>query len=361
MMPHPLQTEPSHLGRVVRFDDFPISWAGENPFGDGYCLGSEDGRYRLLTTDLLPKTPGQVSPSGESVNGIAFTNRFMAVSTRCEVSFLDLDPRFARERPFIFEGGAHGVLATSAGGFVAPLGVNGLLRVPVLNDSEARTMINKAPDASFNFYQLATLHGDGTRDFIAAAARRDGIVTLELNSESNNGRPDSFPYFRAPDVDFVGVCSLGSREWPFSVAGLGRDGTIHLIRNIVGKQPPSTCRISNLQGACYSIVHLDGHLFVLTNKALYVLPGLAARFLEGSAGSEPDPVAMIEMNAVDIYATRREILIEMGDHLRIATAEELIQHSGSANGLTDSGPKLSPVEMPWKIDSALVSTQERAA
>jgi hypothetical protein len=334
--------ETSKLGKVIQFGDFDISWAGANPFGEGYCFGSEDGRFRILTTDGLGTLPEQVIPSCESVNGIAFVGWFMAVSTRCEVVFRDLDPRSSKNGTNTYKGGAHGILATSAGGFVAPLGVNGLLRVPEIGDTEVRFLVNAIRDNP-NLYQLALLHGNGTRDFIAAAARKDGIYTFDLNSEINNGRPGPSVYFRDPRLDIVSLCSLGSRDWPYSLAGLGTDGSVLLFRDIQAKEQPARFRISNMLGSPYTILQSQGHLFVLTSEALYSCANIAKKFLAREINCGLDLAGVEELRAVDVYAVGDEILVEMADHVLIAKVDTLISETSSFRDESRNDSKLEPV------------------
>lgn len=349
------------FGKTIHFDDFEISWAGANPVGGGYCFGSEDGRFRILATNGQVSPTKQVTTSDESVNGVAFSGRFMAVSTRCEIVFHDLDPRFREARPYIYNGGAHGVLATSAGGFVAPLGMNGLLRVPEIGDTEARFLVNTIRDNRINLYQIALLHGDGKRDFIAAAARDDGIHTFDLNSEVNAGRPSSAVYFKGPGLDVVSLCSLESRDHPFSLAALGRDGSVHLFRDIQAREEPSSLRLDDLLGSPYSILHSQGHLFILTSKGFYACPNLASQFLAGNLGGGLDPVRKWELRAVDIYAIGDEIAIEMANHLLVAKANDLISEPAPIVNTSSQGMKLEPVHPLWTIDRAIATESIVAA
>jgi WD40 repeat protein len=348
----------SNLGETIQFEDFEISWAGANPFGDGYCFGSDDGRFRIMTAEGLATQPKKVTISDESVNSIAFAGpgrRFMAVSTRCEVVVNDLDPRFSKDGPYIYNGGAHGVIATSAGGFVAPLGVNGLLRVPEIGDTEARFLVNTIGDKRINLYQLALLHGDGSRDFIAAAARKDGIHTFDLNSEIDNGRPGSSVFYKVPGLDIVSLCSLDSPDWPYSLAALGTDGSIHLFRDIQAREQPMSLRLEDMLGSPYTILHLKGHLFILTNKAFYSCPNLAEQFLDDRIGHTRERVRKEEFGAVDVYAVDDEILIEMADHLLIAKVDTLISGSGPLGDVSSNGLMLESINNQGTFSSAQIA------
>ncbi len=316
---------------------------------EGIASAPRTAVFEILTTDGLVSPTKQVTTSDESVNGVAFSGRFMAVSTRCEVVFHDLDPRFSEARPYLFNGGAHGILATSAGGFVAPLGMHGLLRVPEIGDLEARFLVNTIRDNPINLYQLALLHGDGTRDFIAAAARDDGIHTFDLNSEVNAGRPSSAVYFKVPGLDVVSLCSLESRDHPFSLAALGSDGSVHLFRDIQAREQPSSLRLDDLLGSPYSILHSKGHLFILTSKGFYSCPNLASQFLAKDLGGGLDRVKKLELRAVNIYAIDDEIAIEMANYLLVAKVNDLISEPAPIMNTSSNGLKLEPVHHRWTI------------
>jgi hypothetical protein len=341
------QIDALKLGKTIQFDDFDISWAGANPFGGGYCFGSDDGRFRTLLPDGVSTQPIQVTNLDEAVNGIAFSDRFMAVSNRCEVVFRDLDPQFNHLSPATYRGGAFHVLATSAGGFVAPLGVNGLLRVPEVGDSETRFLVNTFPDKSANLYQLALLHGDGTRDFIGSAARKDGIYTFELNSEVDGGRPGSSVYYKSPGLDIVSVCSLDAPDWPNSLASVAGDGSIHLFRDIRAREEPASFRIDEMLGWPYTILHAKGHLFVLTSRAIYACPNLAAHFLDGNLDHNWERVKKIELRAVDLYVAGEEILIEMANHVIVAEVDEFVSLTSSAHDATAIPSRIESIRSSW--------------
>ena len=83
-LPQPFAVEPPASG-------FVVCWAASNPFGQGFFFGSEDGQ--LLLTDeegraLRHPFPG--STSGEAVNGIAGFGKWLAVTTRQDVTLWTL-------------------------------------------------------------------------------------------------------------------------------------------------------------------------------------------------------------------------------------------------------------------------------
>jgi hypothetical protein len=318
--------------RYFRFQDFEVSWAGTHPLIEGYCLGSEDGRFKLISTTGSEMRTAQLVDSGEAINGIAFSGNVIAASTRCEVVFHNPNPIAESDGSgfYPYDGGAHGVLATSAGGFVAPLGTGGLLRAPMV-DGQLHPVANMIRDKEVDLYKLVSLYGDGERDVIAAASRRDGIFTFDLVSSVNDGRPNSGPYYKAPELDVVDLCSFDSPNWPFAIAALGADGSLHLFHDIMGKQQPISFRLNGLIGAFYAILHSQGHVFVLTSKAFYTFPNLASQFLGASIGDEILDIRVEYLSAVDAYIARDEILIVMADGVRVESIASLASGTNSAS------------------------------
>jgi hypothetical protein len=346
----------------IRFPDFEVSWAGIHPSIDGYCFGSDDGRFRMAWSDGFVTSTRKLVDSGEAINGIAFSGKVTAASTRCEVVFHNPVPDSEGGGISTYNGGAHGVLATSAGGFVAPLGRDGLLRATLVEGAELRMFVDGFRDDPVNFYKLAHLHGDGARDVIAAATRRDGISTFDLVANINNGRPGSSHYFKAPGLDVVDLCSLDSHEWPFAIAALGADGAIHLFRDILGQEQPMSLRLDDLIGASYTILHSQGHIFLLTSKAFYTFPNLASLFLGNSLGDRRGQACKEEMMAVDAYVSRDEILIVMGDEVRVASVVSLASGSSSSSEPSSgTGSTLNIIEAPGMFSPGPDFSQERAA
>src|SRR5258708_4950977 len=90
-----------------------VTWAGANPFHEGLCFGFDNGTLVYLSEKTGKSTSHQqFSPSGEAINGVAAIGAdSLAVSTRADVSFIQLDPKRNSARA-VFRGGAHGVIAT---------------------------------------------------------------------------------------------------------------------------------------------------------------------------------------------------------------------------------------------------------
>ncbi len=340
-------------GRRIHFEDFEISWAGENPLNGEIYLGSYDGRCKSFDR---PASSAPLSPSGEAVNGMAFSalpETAVAVSTRSDVTFLVPDGRGDWHRAD-YDGGAHGVIATSSGGFIAPLGRNGLLTMkPVRGAGQilGRFQIDVAGN-TINFYKLARCSGDGTKDLIVAAARKDGFAIIEVNASEDRIELGLSHFLRNPGLDIVDICSLASPDWPRAVAWLGVDRSIHLSRDILQARPFKSLQIDGLRGKAYTVLHDRGHLFLLTSEAVYGFPDLASRFLSGEMrGDSLTVYSHYSKEYDDIYLHQNHLFLgKHGDIYRVPSESFPIGRDPES-WQENSEPKSEFVEVPWERSS----------
>ena len=320
-VPHPIITT---KGYKLDFPDFDISWVGRDPSNSLLYFGSENGHIRIVSDlDPLRRFTHPFDSHGESINGIAFNGPWIAASTRCEVIFMKPSLEEGGRQPRIYDGGAHGVTASSAGGFVAPLGFNGLLVMTPGVGFNLSVSITKPFGVEIDFYKIAHLTGDGRVDFFAIAARKGGLIGLNVSPHSIASRSNEGHSFHAPGLDIVDICSLESPDWPRAVAALGADRSIHLCKDLAAGQHPQELRLSGLQGAAYSILGDKNHLFVLTSKYIYAFPHLASRFLQSEDLSGPILSRVLPIKAVDVYKSQGELFIILPDHVLAIPIEEV--------------------------------------
>src|SRR5437773_12167296 len=101
-------------GRLLQIPGAEITWAGEWPWTDSFCFGTEDGGivyYKNAGSGEVEER--RLAVAEEAINGVAFWNDFLGVSTRSEVSLYRLRPSgddidFVTGAPR----GAHGILVT---------------------------------------------------------------------------------------------------------------------------------------------------------------------------------------------------------------------------------------------------------
>jgi hypothetical protein len=294
----------------IRLPGFDAAWAGEIPGKDGFCFGSTDGRlwFTQISTPIPGAKPIKVASSGESVTGVAFWDNFMAVSTPNEIviQYHNHDKKEAKEATI--EVGAHEILATRSGRFLAPIGIGGLLEIKPDPNVNAFPNLHAPKGRVLNFYSAVLFPGDCT-EVIACATRRDGITLVTLPQEESGGKVRVIP---CEGVDVVDVCALNHPNWPLAVAAIGLDCSVFLMKNALEGVGLLALRFVGMKGNAYRILSAGGNLFVLTSEFLYVLSGLGRRYLQEDDLGGATPVRAIPLRAVDFFlAYDRWLLIIM--------------------------------------------------
>jgi hypothetical protein len=286
-----------------------VTWVGEFPFvEDAICLGTEKGL--LFAMDQNGKyliNPQRVSPSSDTINGIAFSNlgspHVMAASTPTEISIAEWNSEMGSAGSrFIYNGGAHGVAASPGRGFVAPLGPGRLLHINMNNPPLYRCEEIRCDARDVFFYKVALLTRAAVdSDIVAVAGRSGGLMSLHLKATSRNG---TLGAFRAPGVDIIDICAIGDTQNPNAVAGLALDSSLHLTTDISNESvQPLTLRFSQISGAGYSIRSINGDIFVMTEIGLYAIRNLARDFLANSNVGGISMVRYFKCAAFDLCVT----------------------------------------------------------
>lgn len=295
----------------ISLPNFEISWAGGNPFGPGYWLGSEGGRIQI-TGFVNPEWAGPyaVSPSGDAVNGMAFADDLWAVSTRSEVVFLNVPyTGEGHVEQAVFHGGAHGVVSTQSGSIVASLGKRGILSTGPKSAAIQRVQALRPADDALNIYRVVSLMSPGRGEVLACAGRQGGIAALLLNGADGGGFGQKL---QPPGMDFIDVAALGVDGYPLSIVALGLDCSICLVRDLLGDRNTNRLRFNPVGERGFRVLCAEGHVFLLTNKRLYSFVNLAARFLDGDAFAHPTTVRWLDIEAVDAsLAFDRTLLVVM--------------------------------------------------
>jgi hypothetical protein len=300
----------------IRLRDFEICWAGPNPVGPGFCFGSEDG-WLLFTDDdgAAPSHPVKGTLSGEAVNGVAGLGRWLTVTSREDVSFWTL-PEKKGEKVFcaVFPHGAHDVISTDDGSFVAPLGRTGVMTLKPPFDEKPAVTVSGGPKEGLNFHRVVSLRSGSGQEVLACAARRAGIGATEFrwDRESHNLSTVTFE-----ELDVVDICAIGGAG-SLAVAAIARNGALILLRDVFQDKHPITMRFDNVKGTAYRLLSCRGHLFLLTSKAIYVLARLVDKFLAGEpVGSITTPMLVMMMDAADAnLCGDRWLLVVMSDGVR---------------------------------------------
>jgi hypothetical protein len=288
-----------------------VTWAGAfvgRP--DFYVvLGTENGRIWFLSENGDVAGGAQFAESGEAINGIALADDLMAVSTRCEVIVHKIGRSEQASAVYRYDGGAHGVISTAGGRFIAPLGPSGILVV----GGKADQLYHKElylKSGELYFYRVVSLGtSDRGDDLIVAACRHSGIVTISLG----HGETVSVLAVFRPrvDMDVVDACAIGNANHPRAIASLGSDGSVHLCSDPVRPEAPVTLRFPQICGTGYDVRSAGGHLFVLTSAELYLIPHLANQFLKGERIDGLSTVRRIEADAFDIAVAHEKWLLPL--------------------------------------------------
>ena len=362
------------LTETLKFEE-PITWAGAFPRGQEFCFATESGnlwRWNASRRGLSP--PLKVIESGEPINGVAFTDDLMVVSTPGEVVIRKLAREGSGEPPeFIFRGGAHGVIASEGGRVLAPMGGAGLLLIqPLPEGRHARTTI-KARDQSPYFYrtvQIGKSH-QGV-EFFASAGRNDGVILTQTGQQQGPGminilkpREDS----RFTGLDSVDLCSLNRPDCPLGLAILGMDGSVHLSGDIMAGSMASLV-FPEMKGTPYSVHCAQDMLFLLTSEKLYAMRGVVERLLTGHWSDESWPTRSMDLDAVGCTIVDDEyLLIILEDRITVTMISDLFgprsgthpwrdEATGSmrsiASGLTRNRIDTQPID-PTEISSEIMA------
>jgi hypothetical protein len=345
-------------GRLFQIREEEITWAGECPWTGGFCFGTVDGGifYYKEAAGRGDVEPHQLAVAEEAINGVAFWKDFVGVSTRSEVSLYRL--RSSGEDVELVTGvprGAHGILSTPGGQFLAPLGVDGMLCIDAERAPQFKPWIDHARQSQLYYYHLIYLGDSADHQILACAARTEGLLRIPFDKDKPG---DRIIGFTSSDIDLIDVCALSSPEAPFAVAGLSLDRSLIFVRNILEDAEPRRLRFEEIRGTPYGILRADGHLFVLTSEELVVLPGLAARFLNGEPMDHQVHGRRTPIQAVDAYLVREKyLMIVLDDGVSILEIPELLssgttERFGAENqdGLDWSDVEGFPqlISMPWQ-------------
>ena len=279
----------------ILLPDLEVSWVGPTAVEGVLCFGSEDGRIRFA--DIHGKTLGGMRSavrSGEAVNGVAFINSWMMVSSRDEAILWTL-PTHTTGQTMVAPVplGAHGVIASESGYFFAPLGMKGFLFCHPRSGEIQSFNISSGPSNTLCFYRMISYRAANGQEVIASALRRGGLGVMEFNGEGHRHVLNTQSF---SGLDVVDVCSVQFQGVP-GIAAIGKDRTLILLK---GKNlEPTTIRYEAIEGVAYRILCARNYLFVLTSKALYVIQDLISDVVAGQSHNTMTNVMTLAMEAVD--------------------------------------------------------------
>jgi hypothetical protein len=307
--------------RLSHPEGFEICWAGPHPYKPtGFCFGSMDGKIQFMDDNMRPTgEPRLISKSQEAINGVAGLGlsrvdrlarrdarpRFgywLGVSTREAVDvtwFGDHPPGISKG--MAIPNGAHDIVSSADGCFLAPMGIDGLTVLRPSLKLEHNSAISYSADGWYA-YRVAT--STTTRNsMLMCASRQFGVATGRLVKGE--------PVLRTAPLagqDIIDVCSIESR----GMAALSRSGSVILFRDMLDTTPRSfTARFpKSIQGVAYRVFYSHGHIVILTSKGLHVVGELAARFWRHDPTVDHE-ILKVPLEAVDANIVRGRWLFVM--------------------------------------------------
>jgi hypothetical protein len=330
--------ERSITGIGHHIPDEEISWAGTCPWTGELCFGTESGRLYLMpkgSGNLPPETVNGLQIFDDSINGVAFSGDLIGISSRGAVTVgrRDADNGLELHEPF-YSGGAHGIVPMSPGGFISPLGSDGLLFITYENN-KIRAKIGKIEGGSPDLYRLSPLGRTDSGQVFACAARDSGLLAITV--QQGRAKPPTAGH-RFNDIDFIDVCSLKSASDPLAVVALNIDGSLLLVRDVLEDEAPVTLTFDGPQGTAYSVLSAQGHIFTLSSTELVFFPNLGRDFLAGKSLDHSANAWVMPVKAVEAFLDDEAAVIVIEGEKAIAhdiasmVAEVVSQPNGTAQG-----------------------------
>jgi hypothetical protein len=191
----------------------------------------------------LTSPPIKITASKEAINGVAaIGSASIAISTRSEVTFIEvITPQDAPRA--VFGGGAHGVVATKSGYFIAPRGIHGLLVVKPDRSPEQKMRVTTGTDRQLYFYRMVALHDSSGRETLVFANRRHGVGLSDFNGAQDKRGVHTL-FFDGLDV--VDVC--GVAEGSLSAIAISPKAEVLWIRDSSTHDNPITTKMVGIEG-----------------------------------------------------------------------------------------------------------------
>ena len=176
----------------------------------GYCFGTESGKVVFLDpSDDGKAEQADFKVSDEAINGVAFWQDLVGITTRSEVLIYST-PLSGLGALFIggSTGGAHGIIATPRGRLLAPMDTAGLSCFDGEKASSRQGWIERPAQGVRNDYKVVYLGEWHGNEILACATRTDGLARMEIGARDAN----RVVSLSAPSVDLIDVCSLRSKD-----------------------------------------------------------------------------------------------------------------------------------------------------
>jgi hypothetical protein len=209
----------------------------------------------------------------------------------------------------VFDGGAHGVVATKSGFFIAPRGVHGLLIVKPDRGPQQKMRVTTGMDRPLYFYRMTALHNSTGRETLVFANRRHGVGLSEFSGVEAKRGVHTLCFAGLDVIDVCGV-STGS----LSAIAISPKAEVLWIHDSSTHNDPITTKMVGMEGKIYRVLATPRTLFVLTSKALYVWRGLVEEvFLQRSTHARLQPL-VIPMEAIDMSMFNEYLFLVLAEN-----------------------------------------------
>jgi len=299
--------------QTIHMPEFGLTWAGGNPFEEGFCFGSETGQ--VVFADAVGKPVSAIkdaSVSREAVNGVAFSQNWLAVTTRKDINFIG--PCLPRTQPpdvvTFFGGGRDVAVAPTSGHFVIPLGPDGIMFVKPGTSEKDPVTISRSEKSDLNFCRVLALPGEGGNDVVVCAGRRGGLGYADYR-EGIRGHMLHTVTFN--NLDLVDVCSVATLDRPLAVVAAAKDGALVFFNDILTDKNPKTIKFKGIKGTVYRVLSAQGDIYLLTSKGLFGLFRLGASFLQdGTSQHVTTDILRMQIAAADANMVSNKWLLAAG-------------------------------------------------
>jgi hypothetical protein len=313
-----------------------LSWVGDCPWTDTLSFGTESGKFIVFPERASPQADQVLE---EPINGVAFSGEFAAFSSRGSVLLARRNQSGSNELigyPIWYTGGAHGVVASSFGGFIAPAGPSGVLLLSPTNDKNGFDVrIAQNNQSPFYAYKLVIAgRNDQQDEIVAFSARERGILAFAYAGKKTDMSAFGHTF---EDLDIVSVCALNHPSLPRGVAALSRDCKIILIRDVTSHSDISAFYYPELSGTGYDLIASQGHLFVLTNESFVSLDGLIDDFADSGTPHDCQKASFMQTQATAIYPARDSgeiYLVEDADIMEFHISELVTGETNHTNAIS---------------------------
>ena len=347
-------------GKLIEFPGKVITCVSQLPSGEGFGFGDEEGWLHFSgVDDSSPSSkPIKVIESDRPLNQIAFSTfegqKFIAASSASNIAIHNLSRQGESSPHLRTEFGAHGIYASSWGGFLAPLGPSGLAHFRPISGGKLEQNMLSHRDGRPYFYSMSRIGPtSGRSELWACAGRSLGVMAIALEQSGALNVLQTFKQVKSP-MDYVGVWSISNSQLPYACVSLSSDRRVEFRTSVISDDQPITLTCPGVEGVAYSLLAADGSLFILTSKGIYVWMDIVKVFLKGELrpGNVRSKVRSLSMEAIEfgLLYKRWMMVLRNNGILRLDIGDlGVLPHSVGKRELNEEAPWFdsSPSEAIW--------------